>query len=625
MRTVNRRLSRSWISFNLSMRLNFKKFKIIEKKLDKIIGGFTLAEFLIGLGIFSILGLGFYQVFGIFSDFSYNFRLNAMKINIANEWLEIVRNMPYDSIGTIYGSPQGVLPDATTTSRGDFVFNVEIIPRWIDDPFDGLAPEDAIPTDYKKIEIKVGCVSCFSSSFASLVTIVSPPYLETAGDYGFLFINVFDASGQAVAQANVNVQSIDLEPQRIINTVSDNSGKVQLFDLTPATYRIYVSKEGYSYDGTLPLTPENPNPVKPDILIFQGQVSQSNFQIDKLASIQLETKSVNCAPIGSIDFVLSGSKLIGREPDVLKYSPRDIVTNGSGEVLISNLEWDVYNLILKTGQDYDLAGSLPLIPVNLNPGQNLVVKAILAPHTTNTLLVTVKDAASGLPLSNAQIRLFKEGYDKTLISGIGFLKQTDWFEGPGQEDFEDPAKYFSDDGFIDATSEFGSLKLKTDEGGNYYPSASLISSTFDTGSASSSYTNILWLPLSQPPETGTSSVKFQFAASSDKATWEFSGPDGTSGTYYDAVNNNLNNQIYGDKRYFRYKIFLSTETATSSPLVSDISVTFSAACVPSGQVLFQNLEEGTYNLTVNREGYQDFSDSIPLSGQVAKEINLFPL
>ncbi len=584
-----------------------------------------MVEFLIGFGIFVLLSLGFYRVFGIFFDFSEQSRLTVMKADIANEWLEIVRNMPYDSVGTLNGSPQGILPDFATTTRGDFIFNVEIIPRWIDDPSDGLAPVDAIPTDYKKIEIKVSCSFCFSPSPLSLVTTVSPPYLETAGDFGFLFIEVFDASGRAVAQADVSVRSTNLAPQRTINTFTDNSGKIQIFDLAPAIYSIYVSKNGYSYDGTLAPSQENPNPVNPDMAVSQGQVSQSSFQIDRLGSIQIRTKSVNCSPFGNVNLVLAGSKLVGANPDILKYNPQNISTGADGSVLIGDLEWDFYNLTLASGQDYDLAGSLPLVPTVLNPGQNLVIDMILATSSANSLLVTVKDAPSGLPLSNTQVRLYKTGFDETLTTGIGFLKQTDWFGGPGQADFQDPAKYFFDDGFIDAVSIPGSLKLKTDEGGNYYPSASLVSSTFDAGSASSSYTSILWLPLSQPPETGATSVKFQFAANNDKAVWEFSGPDGTAGTYYDAVANNLNNGIYGDKRYFRYKIFLSTAVSTSSPLVSDISVTFAAACVPSGQVLFPELEAGNYNLTVSRSGYQDFNDSFSVADRGTKKISLLPI
>lgn len=606
---------------------NIKKTEKTKKPWKK---GFTLTELIITIGILAVLGLAFYQGFNLVFITGQSSQITRIQAEIANEWLEIIRNMPYDSIGTLFGSPQGVLPDATTTLRGDFYFTINIIPQWVDDPFDGNAegtipgkPIDTVPTDYKRIIVRVIYNGYPKVAVLTKSTLVAPPYLETAGDYGFLFINVFDASGQPVSQANITIRSTNLSPERVIQTTSDNSGKVQILDLSPAIYHIEVSKEGYSSDFTLAATNENPNPVKPDVGVFLSQVTQTSFQIDHVGSIQIITQDLTCQPIGNINLHLEGSKLIGREPDILKYS-QDITTGSNGSILINSLEWDTYHLTLKPDQGFDLAGSIPLSPFSLAPGQNLIIRLALVPHSTNSLLVIVKDTASKLPISGAEVRLYKADYDETLITGQGHFKQTDWSGGPGQEEFVDPQKFFSDDGKINYASS-GILTIKTDGEGNYYSSSSLISSTFDTGATSTAYTSILWLPLSQPPETGTSSVKFQFASNNDGSTWNFAGPNGNPDEYFDISNNNLSSEAFNNRRYFRYKVFLSTETATSSPLVSDIAVTFSSACIPSGQVFFTPLESGIYTLEVKKTGYQDFSQAVSIAGQTTLEVDLFTL
>ena len=146
------------------------------------------------------------------------------------------------------------------------------------------------------------------------------------------------------------------------------------------------------------------------------------------------------------------------------------------------------------------------------------------------------------------------------MTGRGYLEQTDW-SGNG-------------DGNIDTNSPAGELKLKKVLG-HYVLFGILTSSIFDTGT-SSNFNNIVWTPTDQPPQTGVDSVKFQLATSPDNTattTWQYLGPDGTSGTYYTISNNNINSLHNGD-RYFRYKVFLSTEADNKTPNVASIAVTY---------------------------------------------------
>lgn len=106
----------------------------------------------------------------------------------------------------------------------------------------------------------------------------------------------------------------------------------------------------------------------------------------------------------------------------------------------------------------------------------------------------------------------------------------------------------------------------------------LDSTTYDTGvSAGAQLNSVLW----QGNSPAGTAVRFQFAASnSSSGPWSFGGTDGTSNTYYSPSGPNvslkLDYGLYNDKRYFRYKAFLfSNSSSTLSPRVDDILVNWS--------------------------------------------------
>ncbi len=311
---------------------------------------------------------------------------------------------------------------------------------------------------------------------------------------------------------------------------------------------------------------------------------------------------------------------MGTTPDQLKYS-KNFATDGSGLLTLPNLEWDNYQATL-TDAAYDLAGTVPLLPLALTPNTTQNFQLIVTPKDPRSILVNVKDAGTGLPLTDATVEIVQGGTDLTLVTNRGFLRQTDWSGGSGQSDGIDPTKYFSSDGFIETQASVGEMRLK-DPGSGYVASGELTSSTFDTGSPTNFY-QLQWLPIDQPPQSGTNSLRFQIATNNDNATWLFEGPDGTAATYYAASNTNISADHNGHQ-YLRYKAFLTTESASTTPNVSDVSFTFTSACTPPGQVLFTGLGAGTYTLTVTRSGYQTYSGTVDASANwQQKDVLLLP-
>jgi len=566
--------------------------------------GFTLVEIMVSVALFLIIGIGVWQGYSYVSDLVRVTRIKTTAIALANEQLEIVRNLPYSDVGTVGGIPAGKLPPTQQITRGGVTFTVDFSVKNIDDPFDGNFPNDTAPADYKLVEVIISCPSYRNFSSLKITTTAAPKNLEISSNNGALFIRVLNANGQPVPQANVHIVNNQVSPPINMTETTDNNGWLELVDVPPSveSYQITVSKDGYSEEKTYPPgAPNNPNPVKPHATVVAGQITQITFVIDKVSTLNVYSMNQYCSPVGNIDFHLQGAKLIGTNPDVYKYS-QDHATNANGQKIISNLEWDNYSLTL-TDTQYALAGSIPIIPFNLNPNTTLDFFLIVRQVAPKAILVKVKDASTQLPLSGATVRIQKPGWDLSLLTGRGYLRQTDWSGGSGQVNFIDETKYWSQDGNIN--DDNGEIKL-VKIGNNYRPSGWLISSTFDTGAASNFY-NIIWQPSDQPPQT---EVKFQIATSSvnPPESWDFKGPDGTPNTYYTLSDTNIYSGHNGD-RYLRYKVFLSTQNQSVTPNVAEIAITFSSSCIPSGQAFFYNLPTANiWTLTVSKAGYQTYTE-----------------
>lgn len=570
--------------------------------------GFTLVETVIGAALFVVIAISIYQ--GYLSVLQ-AVRLSTSKIvaaNLANEQFEIIRNLPYSDVGIVGGLPSGKISYEQTLVRDSYTFLVTATIRNIDLPFDGTiggSPNDLSPADNKLVEVTVNCTTCKIFSPLTFTTQIAPKNLETASTNGALFVRVFDANGVDVADASVHIESVSGSPAIDINDVTNTQGMLQIVDIPPGIerYKITVSKEGYS-TATTYSTSEINNPVSPHATVVLQQVTQSSFAIDHTATLYVSTVRDNCAAVVDVPFTLTGSKLIGADPNVIKFSEDYQTNNTDGTRTIADLEWDTYILTV-TDAFHDLIGSNPLIPFDANPGATHNVQVVLAPKDPDSLMVTVKDSATGLALSGASVTLDDGGsYSETVVTGRGFLTQTDWSGGAGQAYFVDTNKYLDSDSNIETGDPAGIMTLKQIFG-SYASDGWLVSSTFDTGSESNFY-NILWQPQDQPPATGDESVRIQIATSDDQATttWNYLGPDGTAGTYYTISDSNLASVHNGD-RYLRYKVFLHTDNSSFTPTVADISFTFTSECTPPGQVIFSGLSADTYTLTVSKTGYQD--------------------
>jgi len=577
---------------------------------DKSQSGFTIVELMASIAIFTILLSGVLAGFAAVSKTAKAAREKVTLSSLATNYLEIVRNMPYSQVGTINGNPAGALPDfnnAFAQVIGPTTYKIYYEVTYIDDPADGtvLAGTDVYGADYK--QVKMDILNTATGQVNSFVTSVVPKGLEGTTNQGALQINVIDSQGNPVPNANVRITYPTTSPTIILDRITDANGQwVEVgLPLAAHNYRVVVSKSGYSLDQTYPDTALNPNPLHPDATVVSGQVTQITFSIDLLANLNIKTLNSTCQPSSNINLNILGAKLIGGSPGVSpninKYNNN--FSSVAGAISLSNIEWDAYTPTLLTGQSVIVYGTSPIQKISVLPSTTQTFSMILGINSTpNSLLVIVKDSASGTALENASVTLTDGGgYSQSYLTGGSVWLQNNWNGGSGQAGWSSstPSVYFQDNGNVDVSTA-GQVKLKK-VGVNYVSATgTLESSTFDTGTNATNYTILSWQPSSQSAST---TLAFQVAANNDNATWNYTGPDGTANTYFTAPGTDMGSAL-DNKEYFRYKAYLSTANTTKTPTLTSTNINFITGCFTPGQVIFTGLNAIKYYVTASLSGYQ---------------------
>jgi len=577
--------------------------------------GFSLMEILVAIAMFAIITSGIFLTYGNILEVINRSRSRAIGTTILNEQIEIIRNLQYDDIGIAGGFPAGVIPYQKSIVREGGLYLVTAFVRSIDDDYDGQvggSPNDTAPADYRLVELEVSCPDCFAFAPMRFTTWFAPENLEASAPNGSLFINVFDANGQPVGQADIEITNTSLNPTITIVDTSNNSGTLQLVDVPTSTngYEITVTKDGYSSDQTyVPGGAGNPNPLKPHSTVVFQEITEISFAIDQLSNLQVETYDDFCSPIGGISFDVVGNRLIGSGPDVPKYED-SFTTDSGGQFSVSAIPWDTYIFTNTSSSAYDIVGSNPLVPVPVNPGSTTPVAFVLQPAAATSLVIRVVDE-SGDGLTNATVNLVKGAFNETKLTGERYREETNWFGG----------QYAAQDGTVDDTTA-GQLTIIQTLPGVYATNTNswLISNTFDLGVQTTEFFGLQWSAVTPLPPG--SSYSFQLASNNDQATWNFIGPDGTTGTSYTTSPAPIGNWHDGN-RYFRYRLALNTTNQTGTPTIQDVGFRFRSGCTPGSQAFWDGLSAGSYVVTVTKSGYNIATSTIVVgSGWQEKVINL---
>lgn len=397
--------------------------------MKKTAHGFTLIETLVASALLFMLFAGVLLILQKLLRLVGEARVRVVASSLAQERLEMAKNLPFEDVGTIGGIPAGSLPQTETVTLNGQDFSVATQVYFIDDPFDGLAPTDPIPTDYKRVRVVVDWQGTFKPvNPLVMATDIAPAGLEFIDNAGTLFVQVFNSQGQSVSNATVHIKAASVSPPIDLLTTTDSSGYVMLpgAPICIECYEVTVTKNGFSTDKTYSSL-EVANPEKPLASVLEGQLTQLSFSIDQLASLTITTtrsRQANYSLFPGVQFTLQGTKTIGTtttDDPVYKYS-QSFVTGALGQITISNLEWDSYSFLLPTSSSIDIAGSKPLSPFPILAGSSNQLTVTTTANTAHSLLLSVQSANDQL-LPGATVTLFDQGVPiasgSTGLSGKG--------------------------------------------------------------------------------------------------------------------------------------------------------------------------------------------------------------
>lgn len=318
-----------------------------------------------------------------------NNKARAGAIALANERLEFVRSLPYDSIGTVGGIPAGDIAQEESVLLNDVNYTRRTFISWEDDPNDGVggADSNSIVTDFKSAKVTVSWTVRDGTHTVTLISRVSPAGIETAVPGGTLSFTVVDAVLNPVSSAQIRMVNAGVSPAIDMTTYTDTLGTATVLGVPAGSgYQITVTKSGYSTAQTYGSTATNTNPIPAHLGVALNQTTAATFAIDVLATKIIETFTpirpgtttetfANTDGIASSDAVMIGggtARLTVGEGGYL--SPGSFTTTAISTTTLSAWKTLSWNADVPAGTSiamhiYDASGS-QLIPDSQIPGNS---------------------------------------------------------------------------------------------------------------------------------------------------------------------------------------------------------------------------------------------------------------
>ena len=347
--------------------------------------GFTLIEVIVDLLVISMISLAVVGAYSAaFKSIEYA-RTKISAVALANEKMEVLHNMPYNSLATVNGLiyPPGQILDSEDINRNGFNFQLRTTISCVDDPYDGNAegtiagkPKDLNICDYKKAKVEVSKEGR-PPTLAKIVTDIAANAAETAGDTGIIKLCVFDSGLNPVNEATVELTN-DEFPDLHMSGVTDETGCLFFPNLPPNThnyYHVVATKPGYSTDQTYDRTSQNKNEDQRDLDVLAQQVTPQSLYIDQVGQLQVSVKDTAGNPNPDIDIRVYSEKLKWTNPITPKYD-QVLKTDGDGLITLANMEYDNY-IFEAASTGYYVKTVTPYQPVYLPGGGNISANIVL--------------------------------------------------------------------------------------------------------------------------------------------------------------------------------------------------------------------------------------------------------
>ncbi len=111
--------------------------------------GFTLLEIIITLGIMVLTVAAISRLYSTYLRLTSDEKFKITAASLANQKIEIIRNLPYQKIGTLGGIPAGSIPPVEIVERNGYNYTVKTDILYVDDPFDGTYEVGEVNNPYR--------------------------------------------------------------------------------------------------------------------------------------------------------------------------------------------------------------------------------------------------------------------------------------------------------------------------------------------------------------------------------------------------------------------------------------------------------------------------------------------
>ncbi len=390
--------------------------------------GFSILEVVAAIFIFSVVTITIYGSFGAGLKSVAQSKHRVSATELANEKMEIIRNMPYADIGTEGGIPSGILPQEETVWKSNQKFEVRTTVIYVDDGLDGVAggdPNDEVSKDYKEARVEVVWAGINWGHGVVLVSRFVPDGVENESGGGTMVINVIDSTGQGIANVETHIVNNDASPAVNITTQTDSSGSILMAGMPAGdrNYEISVSLDSYESISTLPPYPDSAfDPTDTNGSVDEGGFSSKTIISDQTGAINIASEDLNSNLIPNMNFHLKGGRIIGTTRDVPSETvyncDQDTSTDSGGNLILENMSSGNYTVNF-TQAGYTLIGTeAPLLHFSLAPGQDLNVILLVVNNSDNSLIVGVKNPITDEPIKGADVRVYNgTDFDQTLTTG----------------------------------------------------------------------------------------------------------------------------------------------------------------------------------------------------------------
>lgn len=582
----------------------------MEKKFKK---SFSLVDTLVGVFLLILVFVGVYGGYQLILRVLNQTRIRTVATYLCTEKIERFRNLSYDAVGVEGGYPSGNIPQTETETSNGVTFTITNQVDYVADEVDGLSsPDDDCPNDYKRVTVTVSWGDK-NSQKVSLSTVITPEneIQECEEKGGILWVNVFDASGNLIDGASVDVRDINSTLEKQCTTSSTQ----RCYIVLPASgsnsenYKITVSKSGYSleetfktgdiYDSQTIATPEKPNAI-----VFENEVTKKSFSIDKLSTISIKTMSSRGKEEFSDDFSDSSKVADSFQVDIsggeVTLSQSGGVYYNSGYVISQTISpsslysWGqfsftdsepnntniTYQVLYSNNGEWDPIPDTDLPGNEAGFGQSPIDLSSLDTSTYPQirLKANLSTPDTSVTPSLSEWRIFYYTEEPHAIGDVSFHIRGDKIVGEDPD--ENPIYKYQNDLTSDST---GNITISSLEWDNYYFSEN-----------SSTGMNLVEVSPSQPVPLSPDTIQ--------------------SVTLYFQAENSL--------------LVTVKDSDTSDPIL-DASVRLYSADYDKtyktdskGEVYFAPLNNETYNIDVTASGYQSYSGTVMVSGDTTENINL---